>query len=577
MYKTTGNGNGKLYCGTVKWDDNFNSGNYSAMLFSNEADRNSFFKTNLNIIKDNVIFINPEKYVDIDTKLQGVENWNYCYYINDSDISTTEYCCFITNFEYIAPNTTRLYLSPDYFQMLFYKTTFYRSYVERATVKRSTDTVGKYLQGEPFSISLQFETKIKDILTVANWEPQWVLHSCSKYNPQTEEYEYGGTGTDNTFGEYGFYIDTKQNVVDILENYGRKSFENIMKDFDISVDWGALFAQLIGGGVGITGQEGIALDFGTSLAELQDHRNELIGLYAIPSWCRHSNQSSEATNKRVSATETVSLNSSTLGNTYTPRNKKLLTSICRAYVILNENGLQIALKPELFNANSTTITLSGIPMSTSGYQYEISNYDDYGARFGEVPYSSERRVGYDQNTGLTRVINNIGAVSNITGSISSAIGNVVSGATSGGAVGGIVGGVGAIGSITQSGISAIDQIGNQGAYFGNNGDLLRITGGKSQLKFYELNPSYRECEAIDDFFDVYGYTINEIYNINDSTKPIYIRSRKYWNFIKIKTLNAKCNAPTKWERAFKSIFESGITLWHDYANFGNYDNNNIDA
>ena len=107
--------------------------------------------------------------------------------------------------------------------------------------------------------------------------------------------------------------------------------------------------------------------------------------------------------------------------------------------------------------------------------------------------------------------------------------------------------------------------------------MLRVTGGKSQLKFYELNPSVRECEAIDDFFDVYGYTINEVYNIDFSTNAVYIRSRKYWNYVKVKTLNANCHAPTDWERHFKSIFESGVTLWHDYDEFGNYGNNNVDA
>lgn len=558
-YKETGDGNGKLYIGRVKWDNDFNSGNYSAMLFDSESARDKFFMDNFRLIKSNLIYQSPDTYIDVKERIEGIDDYNYIFFTNDSDISNQKYCCFLNNYEYIAPNTTRLYLELDVFQMLMYKTTFYQSYIERATVKRSADTVGAYVQGEPFSVNLVYEQKIKDILESSDWDPQWVLHSTSKFVDApgyADRYEYEGTGTGNTFGEYGFYINSKAELKKYIETYGRKGFDEILEDTSISIDWKGLLNQLLSGGTAV-GQEGIALNFGASLAELQDHRNELIGLYAIPKWAKSSGK--EATNTRVEKSESITLNDASLGNGYMPRNKKLLTSVCRAYVLLNQNGLQVALKPELFTRNTSVITVSGIPMSTTGYQYKISNYDDYSASFGEVPYNSDRRVGYDQNTGLNKILNTVGAVSNLAGAAANlAGGNYVQGA----------------GELIQSGITAVDQIGSKGAYFGNNGDLLRVTDGRAQLRFFEMNPSVNECNAIDDYFDMYGYTINEIFNINNKDRAVYIRGRSNWNFVKVRKLNARCYAPMDWERKFKSIFESGVTLWHSYEHFADYSQKN---
>jgi len=561
--------NGKLYIGNVKWSNDYKN----VMLFASAAARDTFLKNHLTLIKSNVIFYNPNGYIDVKKKIENVESINYVLYINDSDISETSYCCFVTNFEYIAPRTTRLYVELDVFQMYHYSTSYYQSFIERAIIDKDDDAMDFNLLPEPINAPLIYEKELTQIGTTEKWQPIWVLHSASYYEYSDHKYYYQGIGTDNTFGEYGRFIDNITELKTVLQNYGRKSAAEIADDVGQASgnqtwkDWiNAMFA-------GTAGTDVIeAVKSTTSVADLQDHRDELIGLYAIPKWLYDEyidggGNTNYATNERISVNFPLTVNNLNLANGYSPRNKKILSSVCRGYILANFTGLQIPYKPELFSG-TPSITLYGITMSTSGYQFYISDYEDYQTAHGEVAYASERRVGYDANTGINKALSLIGAGA-----------GVASGATqiaSGGM--GILTGTGAIG---QSLVSAIDSLGTKEQHFGNNGDLLRITGARPQLRWYELNPSVSECQAIDNFFDMYGYTIHKHQNplkyIYTYEQGAYNRNkplRKYWEYIKTENVNMKCAAPSDYENKLKSIFNSGVTIWNDYDEFGDYSNSN---
>ena len=84
-----------------------------------------------------------------------------------------------------------------------------------------------------------------------------------------------------------------------------------------------------------------ALSSGLSLAQFQDHRDELIGLYAVPKWVidNYGGNTKNLDNRNVETSLHFSISNSVIdsggSNSYTPRNKKLLTSICRAFVLAN--------------------------------------------------------------------------------------------------------------------------------------------------------------------------------------------------------------------------------------------------
>lgn len=96
----------------------------------------------------------------------------------------------------------------------------------------------------------------------------------------------------------------------------------------------------------------------------------------------------------------------------------------------------------------------------------------------------------------------------------------------------------------------------------NNGDI--ITADKTNtFYFYQkcIKPEY--AKMIDDFFNIYGYKVNEI-------KVPNINTRQNWNYIK--TIGANILGPIPQEdlEKIKQIFDNGITFWHSPNVYLNY-------
>lgn len=566
MSFTNGTPNGELYIGSVKWSSDFKH----VVLFTNAQGVRSETARNTAILKllkkqPNAIIkvTSPNGYIDVDGTVADIEKANYIVYKNDSEISNTYYFCFIKSFEIKSEKTTRLYIAWDYWQQFIYGTDIYQSYIERAIIPKSQDSAKFNTLPEPISATLEDEHLVKAALTGADWEPAWMLHAASIYDRNDESYHYEGIGSDNTFGEYVRPIPSASLMREILKQYGRKSAEDLLKDAGGdsggTPTWKDWIKVLFGAG-GVVAEAAQNIIATTSIADLEDHRTELIGLYAIPTWLNHASAGNTyKTNRRYSVSVSIPLNASSLANGYTPRNKKMLSSVCRAYILSNRNNLKITFKPELFTDASTTLTLYGIPTSTAGYQYAFSNYSDYQNSYGEVAYTSERRVGYDANTGINKAINAVGAGAQAIGAAGAIAGGI--------ATANPVTALSGAGSVLSSGIRAIDSLGQIEEHFGNNGDLLRITGGRAQLLFYEINPLYNECVAIDNFFDMYGYSIHK-----HQTPNLYARSE--WNYIKTADFNCYVKGGADAENAIKSIFNSGVTIWMKYEHFGDYSRTN---
>lgn len=75
------------------------------------------------------------------------------------------------------------------------------------------------------------------------------------------------------------------------------------------------------------------------------------------------------------------------------------------------------------------------------------------------------------------------------------------------------------------------------------------------------------AERIDKFFDMYGYAINNL-------KIPNINNRPNWNYIKLAGANILGDIPEADLQEIKSLFNEGITLWHNAATFLDYSQNN---
>lgn len=541
--------NTTLYVGVVPW----NSDLKNVQSYNSRAEQISTIQGLLSNKYEHINIIRR----DSDLILRGVnEDLTQCNYLmyQNKDISDKWYFAFIDNVQYNSLNSVIISHIIDVWQTYQFDITYYKNLILRAHVAKSADTVGRWLAPEPISVAPEFERK-HNVFNNLSWVPQYVLHSTSVFNNSTKKYEYKGNGTGATLSaEYGIFVDDDDDVQTVVKNYGKLSAAEALKsnDDDEYSNW---IADLL---TGQTIDKAVKLISTTSISQLQDHRNELIGLYAIPAWV-HDGTNKYATNNIKKKEVTVVLPTTTLACGYAPRNKKMLSSLCKAYLFYNENGFKLPLKPELFTSGSPSFTVKSTELSTTGFILQIGSYADYTAKTNKISYRCENRLGYDANTGLDKVLNTLTSAVGVV----NAVGSVASQAFAGNVGGAVQGAVGA----AQQSINMIDALGQRGVNTGASGDIMSITEKRAMPVFADVSPTEAQCRYIDDYLDVYGYAINEIGKIST-----YMKNRSNWNYIQVANCNIKVSAPNDDVNKLKQMFESGVTIWH--KNFGDYDQAN---
>ena len=263
-----------------------------------------------------------------------------------------------------------------------------------------------------------------------------------------------------------------------------------------------------------------------------------------------------------SDSETINKPAGTI-QSYTPRNKKLLTFPYRFAQASNNAGQLTTYKYEDFSTSSMEFRLR-FALSSSGngrvfpknYKGLENNFDE-GINLGKLP------VGSWQNDLFTNWMtqNAINIPTSIVGSIAdTAIG--IAGATSGAGVAGAV--VGGLKGIT----STVDQIYQHSLQppqaEGNvcNGDVnfaYSMTG--IFLKHMSIKAEY--ARIADDYMDMFGYATHRVKTPNKA-------HRQNWWYTKTIDANITGNVPNDYMNQIKGAYNNGITFWRNPSNFLNY-------
>lgn len=85
--------------------------------------------------------------------------------------------------------------------------------------------------------------------------------------------------------------------------------------------------------------------------------------------------------------------------------------------------------------------------------------------------------------------------------------------------------------------------------------------------FTRYNIKKEFAERIDKYFDMYGYLTNTL-------KVPNLNNRLNWNYVKTIGANIIGDIPQNDMQTLKSIFDNGVTLWHNTATFLDYSQNN---
>lgn len=91
-------------------------------------------------------------------------------------------------------------------------------------------------------------------------------------------------------------------------------------------------------------------------------------------------------------------------------------------------------------------------------------------------------------------------------------------------------------------------------YKGSMQGGINIATGQQTFSFYEMSISQSFAQKIDYYFDKYGYLVNTLKEPN-------IRTRPYYNYVKMVDVNFSANIGNKFKTMIKDIHKKGITYW----------------
>ena len=271
-------------------------------------------------------------------------------------------------------------------------------------------------------------------------------------------------------------------------------------------------------------------------------------------------------------------------NGYTPRNKKLLTYPYLYIGFKPQNGSQKIYRYENFNGTPNFKIYSELNPSPTVY-FIPQNYknksgdtlEDIGTLSGYPTISSKTDVYNSwlaQNQGIIDLnmeqakydymLSNVSNVENLLGS--AATGNV------GGAVSSLINVAGNQVNYDFAVKQQMAQIEKQSMLPDNitmsssNATLLGYDLQKNDIfTIYTIKSQF--AERIDKYFDMYGYLTNTV-------KVPNINNRPNWNYVKTIGAIITGDIPQMDLQQIKNMFDNGITLWHNTANFLDYSKNN---
>lgn len=261
---------------------------------------------------------------------------------------------------------------------------------------------------------------------------------------------------------------------------------------------------------------------------------------------------------------------------YTPKNKKLLTYPYCYFNISNNAGTSLPYHYEDFsstvqfsvegtfgasgNVKAIPIGYKNISSSENGLDYSIS-----GPKYPICSWKSDSYTNW-----LTQNAVNMQSqwTSGLIGSTLSTIGSGIAG-----------GGIGLVGGVVQTGANLIslardqhlaktqanlvpDQVrGNL-----NAGDIVWAKYS-SPFTYLPMSIKAQFARCIDEYFSQFGYKSNRV-------KLPNITGRRNWNFVKTVGCYIEADIPQDDLQEIKSMFDRGITFWHNPATFADYSQSN---
>ena len=543
-----------ILCSGIKMDKN-----YENVLSYNESDMLSLCRNNKIYNGFNYSIIQPNT-IRIDAKYEDCIYANYMAYINPR-FGNKWFFAWVTGVKLLNPNTTEITFEIDVWSTWYSKFTIGKAFIEREHV--SDDTIGKHtipegLETGEYIIKGETEsTELYDVCPVV----------CGTLAPDASPSDPGGGKTyssycGNRYESLGYYIFkgslmTTYNggdQADAIEAYINRINSNFSEDGIVSI---FMAPKKL---VGWTG-DGTWTSFGGGYS----YRDALDVFH----YTNGQGQQGIYYDRPIKFTDLQITRPTTFGS-YTPVNNK---SYCYPYQYINltnNNGGNAVYNYEDFSTNQPTFEITGIitpscsiRANPKNYKGQTISYNDgiQGAKYPICSWNNDLFTNWMTQQGVNIALEYAKDIMTIGAGIASGIatGGVASALGAGLASGGISGILGTMAQVRQHSLVPPQARGN------TNGGDIGASNNKTTFTLQTIQVKEEYIRTIDSYFSRFGYKVNEVKTPN-------LASRTQFNFIKVGGMDELISGkiPSVDLEKINNIFRKGVTIFHNYTNFGNY-------
>ena len=516
------------------------SDNRNQINFSNATAQYNYFNSLPKLEVDNFTYQRKDNVIRYPAHIDSILEYNYVMYQNENYTNKWFYA-FITNMEYVNDNMTYITIKTDVYQTWQFNMQWKQSFTEREHV--NDDYVGQH-------------TIPEDIET-----GDFIVNSHTV-----------DTNMDNIGSDLCYIVSSAVEIYGAVEN---NKLPMATGQIYNGIYSGTKFYRFDSAGVAQAAIESLAdkgqIDAvnGVFLAPKTLAIRKTTGTQTL----FEIEESSGSKNYNIS----ISKNYSNV-NGYTPVNKKVLCRLYNYLMVSNNNGNSYVYNYEDFTDSSCTFTVKmaitpgcSIRMTPTRYK-GATEADEYSINMGKLPICSFPCDMYT-NWLTQNSINVLGTT--ITSDDLNIGSSVLSGLTSVGSMasgyGGLSGATGVANSLFGIGNAMItkkqhDLIPPQTRGNLNAGDVI-TSSNKNNFHFYKMSIRYEYAKIIDKYFSMFGYKVNEV-------KIPNLTGRTNWNYVKTIGANIEGNIPEGDLNEIKSIFNNGVTLWHNPATYLDYSQSN---
>ena len=519
--------NGDLYLCKTKLENDYKN----QLTWDNINTQNAYFNGTVQNTFSEYTYMKKDSTVTVGANIDSIIDCNYLFYINNG-FTNKIYYCFITKMEYINENTTRITFETDCFQTWYFELQYNRCFVEREHV--NNDTIGLHTIPEGLETGEYICNSVNYDETLSGYNAHMSYIVGATTYPNVDEAKDSQCGSDIYNGIYS----------------GVKYFR-----YDVSV----------------------ALDYVLDLYAKGGKVDSITGIYMIPQWLAPLKDG--ATYREVATSTTpkqyqFNVNKLNVLNNYTPHNNKLKCFPYTYLLVSNNTGQTNILHFEKFSDNNCTFLVQGclcpsgsVAIFPINYNGIPANYDE-GIMLGKYPICNFTTDMYTnwltQNSinilGNTFTTDDLNIASTIASSTIGALTSIGSGNPAGVGLSignGLLGISDAMISKKQHNMISPSVQGNL-----NAGDINN-SAGRNSFYFYSMSIKQEYAKIIDKYFDMFGYKVNDV-------KIPNITGRRNWNYVKTIECNVDGDIPQTDLNIIKTMFNNGVTLWHNPANIYNY-------